>query len=197
MTLKNYFRQLFGFQRGHIFFLPIFFAALYGFIRKFFGSYAKIEILFSLSLLLVYPVFIGIRPITWTGGHTFGSRYIIPTLPFMMLGVAFAISYMNRTFLFTICFFTACMNIFGVFSGTIPHGEGLTYLIRKHIQEFPMSPPFLIDRTLFPFYLAKFFVCAFFLLLSWKWGWKRITFNGAFGTTVRSLKQKSQFEENP
>ena len=172
MVGERYVRLLFGPQRGNLFYLPIFFLALYGFFPNVTNSVYQKEILFSLVVLLGYPIIIGTRPITWTGGSAFGIRYMIQALPFMMLGIAFAVKTTQRTgWIFVLLVASICINVFGVCSGDVPTGEDFTYLFRKHLQEFPMTPRFLKNRAYVPFYLGKFLLACLFLGYGWRtWG---------------------------
>lgn len=80
-------------QRGWFIYSPIMFFAITGFVLAF-KKYKKLS-LFALASIFSFIVIYGFWP-NWWGGGSFGSRFLLATVPLCCVGLAYFISFFNQ-----------------------------------------------------------------------------------------------------
>ncbi len=78
-------------RRGMLFLSPFLAAAVPGWVRMWRSTTARADAAVCIAVTLAVTLF-ATMSIDWAGGWAVGSRYLVPTLPFLLVGVAAAIA---------------------------------------------------------------------------------------------------------
>lgn len=157
-TLDSLFGLTFSPFRGFFFYMPVMLLSVFGLFVKFFskGRKFKVDMFFILLLFLVFFFFnASLVPPSWYAGSSFGPRYLMPAIPFMILPAIFAF---NKIKLWVASLFLApsfFVNMLGVLYGR----EALwTYALDNRYIIFNTYIPLLFERglTTYTFNLIKF-----------------------------------------
>jgi hypothetical protein len=77
-------------QRGIVYLAPVLLLAPVGWVRQLGPRKSRAETLAALGVVVAVMLF-ATTTVDWRGGWAVGARYLVPTLPFLLLGVAGAI----------------------------------------------------------------------------------------------------------
>lgn len=112
-------RLLFYPYRGLFIYSPILLLSIIGLILMF-KSY-RTEAILIILILISLTAFLSMRR-TWWGGYSFGSRYLLPVIPFLSIPVVYSFKKINRYILIIII----AISIFITFLGLQP-AEDMAY----------------------------------------------------------------------
>ena len=114
-SIKLIYEMSIGTYRGMFTYMPILLVSLYGiyaFFRSFNPKYLKEIIFISVSSLVIFLLISGY--IAWDAGGSFGQRYFICILPFLMIPIAFAFKRLNYKIIAALAGLSVFINWCGV-----------------------------------------------------------------------------------
>ena len=150
---------LVGFYRGYFYHMPVLLLSIYGI---FIGLKMKknrwhFETLVCLGIFLSFLFFNASRIFDWNSGYPcVGPRYLIPTIPFMVLPLAFVFSKLRFRFVLYFGIFSILLNLINaqypdLDSLSVRLINAVTVFIKSPVSRFSMSnsPIFLIINGFF------------------------------------------------